>query len=137
MKHLITALLLLATVSAIPVNLAVRNIREQYIRHYTVLPSAVFDSVPTAELPIILSICQVESRFSPLARNHHDYGLMQINRCWFPQVLKDWLNPTYNVSVGYQIYRDCLERSGSVYGALCLYNGDKSGHYARKVLRGV
>ena len=98
---------------------------------------SAFDSVADEHLPVILAICHVESRFKVNAKRRNDYGLMQVNSYFHPAILKDPLNPAFNVSVGYSIYLDYLSASETIFEALCRYNGDWSGEYAEKVMRRI
>jgi soluble lytic murein transglycosylase-like protein len=111
--------------------------RQSLFAHYHIEHlSGAFRQVDDVHLPLVLAICRVESRFDRFAVSRHgDMGIMQVNRYWFPVIMRNWSNPEYNVRIGYSILLDCLSASNSVFGAVTMYNGDRSGGYAKKIMR--
>lgn len=77
------------------------------------------------ELAPALGIIEVESDFDPTADNGLCYGLMQLNRRYFP----DNLPPGENIVYGVEYLVQLLARYETLEAALCAYN---AGHDTRK-----
>ena len=85
------------------------------------------------EYALALGLIETESSFREDADNGLCYGLMQLNRDWFP----DKLTPAENIRAGMEYLAYQMERYGSVEAALCGYNaGHDTGSriYAKAVL---
>ena len=85
------------------------------------------------ELALALGVIEVESRFQPDADNGLCYGLMQLNRRYFPADLP----PGENIRAGVEYLGQLLVRYGTVEAALTAYNaGHDTGArgYANAVL---
>lgn len=85
------------------------------------------------ELAIALGVIEVESCFDPMADNGQDYGLMQLNRKYFP----DGLSPEENIVYGVRYLGYLIDCYGNVEAALTAYNiGHDNGTrwYANAVL---
>lgn len=88
------------------------------------------------DLPIALAIIEKESGFDPTADNGQCYGLMQLNRQYFPPGLSD----AENIWVGVEYLGQLFARYGSAEAALTAYNaGHDTGNrtYANSVLAGA
>lgn len=86
------------------------------------------------EYALALGLIETESSFREDADNGLCYGLMQLNRDWFP----DKLTPAENIRAGMEYLAYQMERYGSVEAALCGYNaGHDTGSrkYAKAVLK--
>ena len=70
------------------------------------------------EYALALGLIETESSFREDADNGLCYGLMQLNRDWFP----DKLTPAENIRAGMEYLAYQMERYGSVEAALCGYN---------------
>lgn len=82
---------------------------------------------------LALGLIETESGFDPDADNGLCYGLMQLNRNYFPADL----SPAENIRAGIEYLADQLGRYETVEAALCSYNaGHDTGArtYANKVL---
>lgn len=82
---------------------------------------------------LVLGLIETESSFDPDADNGLCYGLMQLNRDYFP----DKLTPAENIQAGIEYLADQLGRYETVEAALCGYNaGHDTGarDYANAVL---
>lgn len=82
---------------------------------------------------LALGLIETESGFDPEADNGLCYGLMQLNRNYFP----DKLTPAENIQAGIEYLAYQLDRYETVEAALCSYNaGHDTGArtYANKVL---
>lgn len=84
-------------------------------------------------LELALGVIEVESCFRPDADNGHDYGLMQLNREYFPENL----SPADNIRAGVRFLGELLATHGDPAAALTCYNagwdiGDRE--YANLVL---
>lgn len=82
---------------------------------------------------LVLGLIETESGFDPEADNGLCYGLMQLNRDYFP----DKLTPAENIQAGIEYLADQLGRYETVEAALCGYNaGHDTGarDYANAVL---
>lgn len=88
------------------------------------------------DLALVLGVIEVESSFDPTADNGLCYGLMQLNRRYFP----DDLTPGENIRVGVEYLGQLLVRYDTVEAALTAYNaGHDTGArgYANTVLAAV
>ena len=82
---------------------------------------------------LALGLIETESSFDPDADNGLCYGLMQLNRDYFP----DGLSPEENIQYGIEYLAYQMERYDTVEAALTAYNaGHDTGSrsYANKVL---
>ena len=85
------------------------------------------------ELALALGVIEVESRFRVNADNGLCYGLMQLNRRYFPADL----SPSENIRHGVEYLGQLLARYSTVEAALTAYNaGHDTGNraYANAVL---
>lgn len=101
---------------------------------------------------VLTSIAKVESNYNPAAINRnrngtYDYGLMQINSSWFPE-LRRWgvdpgvlRDPCANIYIGAWILSKSMWKYGNTWHAVGAYNtgapsatGDK---YAYRVWREI
>lgn len=136
MKPAILTVLLLLALCTIQPSIKPMSAREELLTRYDLTAEVyrAFDCVADEHLAAMLAICKVESNFNPKARNKSGaVGLMQIHTRWHK--VSRWSNPASNVSKGYETYLDCLARSSGLKHALCLYNGDMSGKYAKRIMR--
>lgn len=99
-------------------------------RYYNCIPlsekvqRALFDKCDLTGIPyyLVLGVIEQESNFNPAADNGTSYGLMQLNRNYFPSNLDE----VSNVETGIQYLHDCIVKAGYDIGkALTIYN---SGH---------
>lgn len=137
MKRIISTLILLLLISTARVSVASFQIdRARLVSYYNIgsLTSSL-RQIPDTDLPIVLAIIKTESNFDRFAQSRTgDLGLMQVNRYFHPEIEQKWQSAEFNIGIGYKIWVSCLERSETIFSALCKYNGDKSGRYAKKVL---
>lgn len=103
-------------------------------RHYGIEPA------------LLIAIARVESDFNPKAidwdtNGTYDYGVMQINTVWYPQIKKIWHklnNPCQNVAVGAWILRQCIDRFDGIKNAVaCYHTGGGSVQKARGYVNAV
>jgi len=100
------------------------------------LQSALQKACEAYQVPecLALGLMEVESRFQVEADNGQCYGLMQLNRDYFPSNL----SPAENIWAGVEYLGRCLRRyKGDIPAALCAYNaGHDTGYrgYANAVL---
>lgn len=114
-------------------------VEQGYFRDEVPLPYELQDVLQTEcerygiEYALALGLIETESSFREDADNGLCYGLMQLNRDWFP----DKLTPAENIRAGMEYLAYQMERYGSVEAALCGYNaGHDTGSrgYAKAVL---
>ena len=79
-------------------------------------------------VPLMLGLIEQESNFDPEADNGISYGLVQLNRAWWP----DNLSYSDNLKTGIKYLGECLEkRNGDWLTALMVYHdGHVTGHKA-------
>lgn len=100
------------------------------------LQSVLQEACDAYQVPecLVLGLIEVESRFQVEADNGQCYGLMQLNRDYFPSNL----SPAENIWAGVEYLGRCLKRyEGNIPAALCAYNaGHDTGYrgYANAVL---
>src|SRR5699024_8787583 len=93
---------------------------------------------------LLLAVIAIESRYNPYAESHAGaQGLMQVMTkvhedkfAAFSEGPMAAVHPLANIQVGSQILADCLERRGSLDGALACYvgaTGPSDGGYGKKV----
>lgn len=93
---------------------------------------------------LLLAVIAIESRYNPYAESHAGaQGLMQVMTkvheekfAAFGEGPMAAVHPLANIQVGTQILADCLERRGSLDGALACYvgaTGPSDGGYGKKV----
>ncbi|HLR12856.1 MAG TPA: lytic transglycosylase domain-containing protein [Burkholderiaceae bacterium] len=93
---------------------------------------------------LLLAVIAIESRYNPYAESHAGaQGLMQVMTkvhedkfAAFGEGPMAAVHPLANIQVGSQILADCLERRGSLDGALACYvgaTGPSDGGYGKKV----
>jgi soluble lytic murein transglycosylase-like protein len=83
---------------------------------------------------LIESLAYRESALNPKAIHQNpngsfDYGLMQINSCWFKTLgLERWQqlsDPCFNAMVGAWILKDCIDRHGYTWNCISCYRSGK------------
>jgi soluble lytic murein transglycosylase-like protein len=93
---------------------------------------------------LIESIAYLESALDPKAIHQNpngsfDYGLMQINSCWFKTLgLERWQHlsdPCFNAMVGAWILKDCIDRHGYTWDCLSCYRSGKPLHDLKEPVR--
>lgn len=99
------------------------------------LQSVLYEVCAENGIPVSLALglIEVESNFDPYADNGRCYGLLQLNKKYFP----DKLSPADNIRYGIRHLGDLLEQYGDVEAALVAYNaGYDTGYrgYANAVL---
>lgn len=99
---------------------------------------------------VLMAIAKQESNFNPNAINRSnkdgssDYGIMQINSWWLPELkkqgvgVKDLMNPCINIHIGAWIFAQGVAKHGWTWKGIGAYNA-RSDHfryrYAQNVIR--
>ena len=136
--NIIILIVFLLAITTIQPSIAPMSYRAELLTRHNLTASVyrAFDCVADEHLAVVLAIAKVESNFNPKARNKSGaVGIMQIHTGY--HTIDRWSNPACNVAKGYEIYLDCLRKSGSVKQALSLYGGCKSDWYAERVMRWI
>ena len=98
--------------------------------------AGAYYNVPGA---LLMAIARVESDFNPRAIDYdqngsYDYGVMQINTVWYPEIRGIWRNlddPCQNITVGAWILKKCFDRYDAVKKAVACYHTGKGRVHSR------